>query len=75
MIQDIANIVVNQLSGVPIRNLSVAPTELKSKFDSAYFEIDTSSSIWKNMIENDDVIALHIDDRFSDISIELYVIK
>lgn len=73
--KEIANIVVNQLSGVPIRNLPVAPTELKSKFDSAYFEIDTSSSIWKNMIENDDVIALHIDDRFSDISIELYVIK
>ena len=72
---EIANIVINALSGVPMRNLSVAPSELKSKNNAAYFEIDTRSELWQNIVNNDEPIALHIDDRFSDLTVELNVIK
>lgn len=72
---EIANIVINALSGVPMRNLSVAPSELKSKNNAAYFEIDTKSELWQSIINNDEPIALHIDDRFNDLTVELNVIK
>jgi type VI secretion system protein ImpJ len=72
---EIANIVINALSGVPMRNLSVAPSALKSKNNAAYFEIDTRSELWQNIVNNDEPIALHIDDRFSDLTVELNVIK
>lgn len=72
---DIANIVINALSGVPLRNLPIAPTELKTKNNAAYFEIDTRSDIWQNIINNDEPIALHIDDRFKEIAVDLHIIK
>lgn len=72
---DIANIVLNALSGVPIRSLPVAPSELKTRANAAYFEIDTKSEIWQNIVNNDEPIALHVDDRFTDIEIELNIIK
>ncbi|MGN1392582.1 MAG: type VI secretion system baseplate subunit TssK [Succinivibrionaceae bacterium] len=72
---EIANIVINALSGVPIRNLSVSPSELKSKNNAAYFEIDTKSPLWQSIIDKDEPIALHLDDRFKDISVDLNIIK
>jgi type VI secretion system protein ImpJ len=72
---EIANIVLNALSGVPIRNLPVAPTELKSKTNAAYFEIDTRNNLWQSIINNDEPIALHIDEKLKDITVELHIIK
>ncbi len=72
---EIANIVINALSGVPMRNLPVAPSELKSKTNAAYFEIDTRSPLWQNIINNDEPIVLHIDEKLKDITVELNIIK
>ena len=72
---EIANIVINALSGVPIRNLPVAPAELKSKINAAYFEIDTRSPLWLSIINKDEPIALHIDEKLRDVTVELNVIK
>lgn len=72
---DIAGLVRNALSGVPLRNLPYAPSELKSKHDAAYFEIDTKSELWQSLIKKDEPIALHIDERIEEIHVEFYVIR
>lgn len=72
---DIAGLVRNALSGVPLRNLPYAPAELKSKNDAAYFELDTKSELWQSLVKKDEPIALHIDERIDDIHVEFHVIR
>ncbi|MBE8168241.1 MAG: type VI secretion system baseplate subunit TssK [Shewanella sp.] len=71
----IADLVRNALSGVALRNLPYAPSELKSKHDAAYFEVDTQSDLWQALIKKDEPIALHIDERIEDITVEFHVIR
>ncbi|MCL1078169.1 type VI secretion system baseplate subunit TssK [Parashewanella spongiae] len=71
----IAELVRNALSGVALRNLPYAPSELKSKHDAAYFEVDTQSELWQALIKKDEPIALHIDERIEDINVEFHVIR
>lgn len=71
----IAELVRNALSGVPLRVLPVPPSELKSRSDAAYFEIDTQSSLWRELIQKDEPIALHVDSRIGDVDIEFFVIR
>ena len=72
---DIAGLVRNALSGVALRNLPYAPSELKSKHDAAYFEIDTKSELWQALVKKDEPIALHIDERIEDVHVEFHVIR
>ncbi|ASI96964.1 type VI secretion system baseplate subunit TssK [Vibrio parahaemolyticus] len=72
---DIAGLVRNALSGVPLRHLPYAPSELKSLNDAAYFEIDTKSELWQALIKRDEAIALHIDERIDDIHVDFHVIR
>ncbi|GLO63066.1 type VI secretion protein [Vibrio sp. MACH09] len=71
----IAELVRNALSGVPLLPLPYAPSELKSRHDAAYFELDTQSELWKALVKKDEPIALHIDDRIGDVQVEFYVIR
>lgn len=72
---DIAGLVRNALSGVPLRHLPYAPSELKSRSDIAYFEVDTSDSLWLELVKKDEPIALHIDERILDIYVEFHIIR
>ncbi|SON52170.1 type VI secretion system baseplate subunit TssK [Vibrio tapetis] len=72
---DIAALVRNALSGVALRNLPYAPSELKSKHDAAYFEVDTKSDLWQRLVKKDEPIALHIDERIEDVHVEFHVIR
>ncbi|PSW05690.1 type VI secretion system baseplate subunit TssK [Photobacterium lipolyticum] len=71
----IADLVRNALSGVPLRALPVPPSELKARSDAAYFEIDTQSALWRELIQKDEPIALHVDNRIGDVDIEFFVIR
>ncbi|WP_028862162.1 type VI secretion system baseplate subunit TssK [Psychromonas aquimarina] len=71
----IAELVRNALSGVPLRALPVPPSELKARSDAAYFEIDTQSSLWQELIQKDEPIALHVDSRIGELDIEFFVIR
>lgn len=71
----IAGLVRNALSGVPLRVLPVPPSELKARSDSAYFEVDTHSTLWRELIQKDEPIALHVDTRMGDVDIEFFVIR
>lgn len=72
---DIAGLVRNALSGIPLRHLPYAPSELKSRHDVAYFEVDTSAELWQSLVKKDEPIALHIDERIADIHVEFHVIR
>ncbi|MCW8327879.1 type VI secretion system baseplate subunit TssK [Photobacterium sp. SDRW27] len=71
----IADLVRNALSGVPLRALPVPPSELKARSDAAYFEIDTQSALWRELIQKDEPIALHVDSRIGDVDVEFFVIR
>ncbi len=72
---DIVGLVRNALSGVPLRHLPYAPTELKSRNDAAYFEVDTESKLWMSLVKKEEAIALHVDEKIEDIHIEFHVIR
>jgi len=71
----IADLVRNALSGVPLRALPVPPSELKARSDAAYFEIDTQSALWRELIQKDESIALYVDTRIGDVDIDFFVIR
>ena len=72
----IAERVHNALSAVQLNTLATAPTELRPKANTVYFEIDTSDSLWLEMVKTRDLLALHIDEQMpDDTSIECYVIR
>lgn len=72
---EIAGLVRNGLSGVSISHLPYAPSELKSRHDAAYFEVDTKSELWQALMGKGEAIALHIDERIEDINVEFHVIR
>ncbi|NRD72405.1 type VI secretion system baseplate subunit TssK [Shewanella sp. VB17] len=72
---DIVSLVRNALSGVALRHLSYAPSELKARHDAAYFEVDAKSELWQALIKKEEPIALHIDERITDVDVEFYVIR
>ncbi|WP_241819093.1 type VI secretion system baseplate subunit TssK [Enterovibrio norvegicus] len=72
---NIADLVRNALSGVELRYLPVAPTELKSRSNAAYFEVNIQSDLWQSLVKKDEPIALHIDERVGNVNVELHVIR
>ncbi|WP_274617026.1 MULTISPECIES: type VI secretion system baseplate subunit TssK [Vibrio] len=73
-LSQIADLVRNSQSGVPIQVLPVAPNELKAQADVAYFEIDTAHEYWQQLKTKREPIALHVDSRVPDLSIKLYAL-
>ncbi|WP_261843157.1 type VI secretion system baseplate subunit TssK [Aliamphritea ceti] len=73
-LSQIAEVVRNALSGVTLTSMPVAPSELKSKSDAAYIEIDTHHPYWQSLVEKREPLALHVDVRIPDIKIKLYVL-
>ncbi|MCL9781231.1 type VI secretion system baseplate subunit TssK [Vibrio sp. S4M6] len=72
---DIARLVRNSLSGVPLNPLPYAPSELKAHSAATYFELDVQCDLWRGLIKKDEPIALHVDDCLEDINVEFHVIR
>ncbi|MEH6470528.1 MAG: type VI secretion system baseplate subunit TssK [Halopseudomonas sp.] len=70
----IAEVVRNGLSGVTLNALPVAPNELKSRADVAYIEIDSHHPYWLDIVEKREPLALHVDGRIPDLTIQLYAL-
>lgn len=73
-VEQIAQLVNVALPGVPARPLSVAPRQLPYRNGTVYFELDTTSPVWKEL-EGSGAIAIHIAGNFPDIDVELWAIK
>ena len=72
----IAERVRNALSAVPLNDLATAPIELRPKANTVYFEIDTSSDLWLELVKTRDLLALHIDEQMpGDTCVDCYVIR
>ncbi|WP_298771905.1 type VI secretion system baseplate subunit TssK [uncultured Shewanella sp.] len=71
----IAELVRNSMSGIPLTVLPFAPNELKSRANKAYFELDTDSPYWQEIVRKDEPIALHLNEKIADFEIELIFIR
>lgn len=73
-LSQIADVVRNGLSAIPMTALPVAPAELKPQPDVCYIEIDTRHSYWMTMIEKREPLTLHVDSRLPDLDLKLYAL-
>ncbi len=73
-LSQIAELVRNGISGIPLTVLPIAPSELKPRADVCYFEIDTGHDFWQEIKNKREPIALHVDNRISDVNLTLYVL-
>lgn len=73
-LSQIADLVRNGISGIPLMVLPIAPSELKPRADVCYFEIDTGHEYWHEIKNKREPIALHVDSRISDVNIMLYAL-
>lgn len=73
-LSQIADVVRNGLSAVPLTALPVAPGELKPQPDVCYIEIDTRHPYWTTMVEKREPLALHADSRLPDLDLKLYAL-
>lgn len=68
------SLVSRGLPGIDLTPMSVAPSELRSREDTAYFAINTSSGRWQQFLEKREALALHIDDRIRSVDATLYML-
>lgn len=68
------DLVARGLSGVELTPLPVPPSELRSRSDSAFFSINTSSDHWQSYLDKREALALHVDDRIHRVDATLYLI-
>jgi len=73
-VEQIAQLVNVALPGVPVRPLAVAPRQLPYSAGTVYFELDTSTALWREL-EGSGAVALHVAGNFPDIVMELWAIK
>jgi len=66
-------LVARGLPGVELTPMPVAPSELRSRADAAYFSINTSSENWRLFLEKREALALHVDDRIRSVEATLYL--
>ncbi|MCX8256536.1 Type VI secretion protein [Beijerinckiaceae bacterium RH AL1] len=73
-VEQIAQLVNVALPGVPVRPLSVAPRQLPYRAGTVYFELDTTTPLWREL-DASGAVALHVAGSFPDIEMELWAIK
>ncbi|MDX8355181.1 type VI secretion system baseplate subunit TssK [Cognatiyoonia sp. IB215182] len=68
-------LVARGLPGVDLTLMPMAPSELRSRADAAYFSINTSSEQWRRFLEKREALALHVDDRIRSVEATLYMLE
>jgi type VI secretion system protein ImpJ len=72
--EDIGKLVNQQLPGIPIQAMAVAPRQIPFHAGFTYFEISKHSELWKRM-KSSSVLAIHIGGNFPGLELELWSIK
>lgn len=73
-VEQIAQLVNVALPGIGVRPLAVAPRQLPYRGGTTYFELDTTSPLWREL-EQSSAIAIHVAGNFPDLDLELWAIK
>jgi len=71
----ISELIRRSLSGITLIPLPVAPAELKPEVNTFYFRVDTDSDLWREIIENRDVVSLHVDTRIPNPRVRFFAIR
>ena len=73
-VEQIRSLVNVQLPGVVVRPLAAAPRQLPFYSGGVYFELDTTSSAWKDL-NNSGGIALHLSGEYPELTLELWAVR
>lgn len=70
----IREIVSIQVSGVPLKALSAAPSQLPHHSGYTYFQLDTNVSAWEDIVING-AIAFHVSGDFPELDMQFWAIR
>lgn len=73
-VENIRTLVNNQLPGIGLSPLPVAPREIPYHAGSVYFELDSSSEHWQQL-RSSGGFAFHVAGEFPDLKLELWAIR
>ncbi|WP_223669957.1 type VI secretion system baseplate subunit TssK [Kangiella shandongensis] len=73
-VENIRNLVNNQLPGISITSLPVAPREIPIKRDFQYFQLDPNSPHWKSLGASGG-IAFHLSGEFPELELEFWAVR
>lgn len=73
-VEQIRELVNVALPGVTVRALPVAPRQIPFTAGTAYFELDKSSSYWKQLL-NSQAFAIHLSSDFPQAEMEFWAIR
>ena len=73
-VEKLRELVMLALPGVPLRPLLVAPRQLPPNSSAVYFEFDTSSELWPEVVRSGH-LAVHLAGSFPNLRMELWAIK
>jgi len=73
-VEQIAQLVNVALPGIRIRPLPVAPRQLPFRSGTAYFELENSGPLWKQL-DASGALAFHLAGEFPELVMELWAIK
>lgn len=73
-VERIAELVNNNLPGIGLVPMPVAPRQIPHLASNVYFELDRSSPLWKQLAESGG-LALHVAGQYPDLSMDLWAIR
>ena len=73
-VEQIRELVMSQLPGIPVRALPVAPRQIPYDAGSVYFELDASSDYWPSM-QNSGGFAIHVGGEFPGLELDFWAIR
>lgn len=73
-VENIRSLVNNQLPGISISSLPVAPREIPIKRDFQYFQLDPNSPHWKSLGASGG-FAFHISGEFPELELEFWAVR
>ena len=72
--EQIRDLVNNQLPGIGVRSLAVAPRQIPYHSGFAYFELDRGSEFWKPLLKSGG-FAIHLGGEFPGLEMEFWAIR
>lgn len=73
-VEQIAELVNNNLPGIELTPLPVAPRQIPYYAGNAYFELNRVGSLWEQLTHSS-AVAVHVAGQFPDLKLELWAIR
>ena len=73
--KSIVECIKNATQGISVTALPFSPPELKEQAATSYFQVNTDDVLWQKVLENKEMLALHIDARIYIDDVKLFLIN